>query len=116
MIVDGERKTLSIEPRDINFFLTAYVAQYMAIRKGESPDKIVFPMYPTVPHPTIDTEVAIDWIDIFSDEAQSIVFDGSNVEELSEEQKAVLDAKDEEIRALKEELSALESRFYSDTD
>lgn len=115
MIVDAEMKQILIEPRDINFFLQAYINQYMYIRKGESPERILFPKYRSVPHPTAESQVFVEWLELDDPYAQGIIHDGKDIPEITPEVEQMLNDKDEEIRRLKEQLEQL-PEVANDTD
>ena len=102
MRVNLENKTVDMEVRDINYILPAYIQLYLFTSKNQDPDRIVFPMFPSVPHPSKPgVQVPIDWVPMIDPKAAEIAEDGSIVPEVTPEQEAALDAKDEEIEKAK---------------
>lgn len=99
---------MDMEARDLNYILPAYFFSYLFVSKNEDPDKIVFPMFPSVPHPRKSgVMIPIEWIPITDQFAVELAKDGSNIPEVTSAQEEVLDAKDEEIKKLKTQVSQL---------
>jgi len=90
-----ENKSVDMEVRDINYILPAYIFNYLYVSKNEDPDKIVFPMIPSVPHPRKPgVMIPIQWISITDPLAIDIAEDGKDIPEITPVQEAVLDTKD----------------------
>lgn len=105
MRINLEQKSIDMEPRDINYIMAAYIKSYMFYNKNEAPERIVFPMLQSVPHPyKAGVQVPIEWIPPLDQIAVEIVADSSNIPEVSAIQEQKLDEKDEEIKRLKAEL------------
>lgn len=108
MRVNEQNKTMDMEARDINYILPAYLRQYLYASKNEDPVEIIFPMFPAAPHPVKPgVLVPIRWIAMDEKIVADIAADGSNIPEVTKEQEEVLDAKDEEIKKLKTQVSQL---------
>src|SRR3990167_6836634 len=115
MIIDNVNKQIQMEARDINYILPPYIRQYLFYMKNEDHIEIIFPTFNSVPHPTkAGVRVTIRYVPELSEIAVSIARDGSSVKEIAPEAEAVLDAKDEEIKKLKEQLAVLSPRTGSD--
>ena len=102
MRVNQENKSVDMEVRDINYILPAYVRSYMFYSKNEMPEKIVFPMFPSVL--VQGKEIPIEYVAPDSPMAVEIKEDGKEVAEVTPEQEATLDEKDDRIKELKEEV------------
>lgn len=107
MRINDTDKQMEMEERDINYILPAYVRSYLFYTKNQMPDRIIFPMFPSVK--IGDTEIPIEYLYPTDPVVVEIAVDGSNVEEVTEEHEAEIDAKDEEIKRLKSELEQLQS-------
>jgi hypothetical protein len=106
--INKESKSVDMEVRDINYILPQYIRSYLFYSKNEDPVEIVFPMFSSVPHPTkTGVRVPIRWVPELSEIAVEILKDGADVAEVTEEQIAKLDEKDEEIKRLREDLVRL---------
>ncbi len=105
MRIDDEHKQMQMEARDLNYILPAYVRSYQLHMKNEVPERIVIPMFVSVKAGGVD--IPIEWVPPLDPIAVEIAKDGSNVAEVTDEQEAVLDEKDEKIRLLKEEVAIL---------
>lgn len=99
-----ENKSMDIEAREINYILPAYLRQYLMESKNEDPDKIIFPMFPSAPHPyKSGVQIPIEWIPMTDPMVDEIAKDGSNVAEVTPAQEAALDEKDDAAKELKEQ-------------
>lgn len=110
MRINQENKSLDMEIRDINFILPPYVRSYQFYCKGEAPEKIVFPMFPSVDIVGEDREIhpmPIEWVSPESPVAKEIAKDGAEISEVTPEQEAELDEKDKEIATLKKQIADL---------
>lgn len=111
MIIDLKQKQLQVEPRDWNYFMTAYVRNYLFASKNIDPNEVVFPMFESVPHPLRQgVMIPVRWVPVISPEAIAITEDGSNVPEATAEQLDKLEEKDREIDKLKADLLALQAQ------
>jgi len=82
MIIDDKNKQILMEARDINFIIPQYIRQYLFAMRNEDPIKIVFPKFPSAPHPhKPGVKIPIEYIEIDSQKAAEIAKDGSNVPE-----------------------------------
>jgi len=82
MIIDDKNRQLLMELRDINFILPAYVRQYLFAMRNEDPVRIVFPKFPTVPHPVkAGVTIPIVYIDMEDSLVDEIAKEGSVVAE-----------------------------------
>ena len=105
-----ENKSMDIEAREINYILPAYLRQYLMESKNEDPDKIIFPMFPSAPHPyKPGVQIPIEWIPMTDPMVDEIAKDGSNVAEVTPEQEAALDEKDDVAKELKEQAENLQT-------
>ena len=108
MRINLEQKTLDIELRDSNYILIAYIRSYLHYSKNIDPDRIVFPMFASAPHPyKPGVEIPIEYVSLTDPMTIEIAIDGNNVLEATEEQIAQADTKDMEIRKLKTEIEEL---------
>lgn len=108
MRINIERKTLDIEAREINYILSHLVRSYLFVSKNEDPERIIFPMYASTPHPNkVGVNIPIDWMPPLDPVSMEIAEDGSNVPEVTSAQEAELDAKDDEIKKLRDEVKRL---------
>lgn len=105
MIIDDKEKQILMEARDINYILPAYVRSYLFYSKNELPEKIIFPMFPSVL--VQGKEIPIEYVSPLDAVAVEIAKDGTGVAEVTPEQEATLDEKDEKIRLLREEVAIL---------
>ena len=105
MRVNKENKSVDMEARDINYILPAYVRSYLFYNQNELPEKIIFPMFPSVKAGGKD--IPIEYVPPMDEIATEIAEDGKDIAEITEEEVAVLDEKDEEIKRLKAEVEAL---------
>lgn len=105
MRINQENKSMDMESRDLNYILPAYVRSYLFYSNNELPEKIIFPMFPSI---TVQgKEIPIEYVLPLDPVAIEIAEDSSNVPEVTPAQEAVLDEKDEEIKRLKEEVESL---------
>ena len=111
MRVNQENKSVDMESRDINYILPAYVRSYLFYNKNEMPEKIIFPMFPSVL--VQGKDIPIEYVPPLDPVAVEIAQDGAEVAEVTEEQEAVLDEKDEEIKRLKADVEGLTSQLAS---
>jgi len=95
-----------MEIRDINYILPHYITSYLFAAKNEWPEKIVFPMFESVMHG--GKKIPIEWVPPLDPRAIEIAQDGTNVPEVTPEQEAALDAKDEEIERLRKQIAGLQ--------
>jgi len=107
MRVNTEQKSVDIEQRDINYILPAYVRSYLFYSRNELPEKIIFPMFPSVI--VQGKEIPIEYVHPLDAIAVEIAQDGASVAEVTPEEEATLDEKDDRIKGLKEELSSPQS-------
>jgi len=99
-----ENKSIDMEARDINYILSAYIRSYLFVSKNEDPERIIFPMFLSVPHPTKPgVQVPIDWLPPIDPKVTEIAEDGKDVAEVTSEHEAALDAQDEAVKELKEQ-------------
>jgi len=105
MIIDSEHKQMLMEVRDINYILPAYIRSYQFHSKNQIPLKIIQPMFPSVK--VGNKNIPIEYVPPLDSIATEIAKDGSNVPEVTPEQEAALDKKDEEIKKLKAEVESL---------
>jgi len=109
MRVNREEKAIDIERRDINYILPAYIRAYLFYNNNEDPEKIVFPMFRSVPHPVKNgVEIPIEWVPDDSPVATEIASDGNNIPEATPETEAEADKKEEDYDALKARIAELE--------
>jgi hypothetical protein len=108
MRINIENKTIDIEQRDINFILPAYLRNYLFYSNNEMPDRIVFPMFESVPN-GVGGVVQIEFIPYLDPAAIEIAFDGSNIAEVTDTQLAELESKDLEIERLKAQLAGVQT-------
>jgi len=101
-------KSIDIEARDINYILGAYIRSYMFLSKNQPPEKIIFPMYPVVPHP-LDPNILIpiEYIPSTDQYATDLAKDGSNVPEVTPAEEKALDTLDEKIIEAKAEITVI---------
>ncbi|GAH64781.1 unnamed protein product [marine sediment metagenome] len=109
MRINAESKSVDMEARDINYILPAYVRSYLFYSKNELPEKIIFPMFPSVI--VQGKEITIEYVPPLDQLAVEIAQDGSNIAEVTPAQEAVLDEKDEEIKKLKADLEYAQSKY-----
>lgn len=110
MRVNQEKKQAEMEVRDINYILPAYIKSYLFFSRNEDPERIIFPMFPSVRHPRKDTMIPIEYVPVESPAVKEIIEDASNVPEVTPEQEAELDKRDDEIKRLKEEIARLQEQ------
>ena len=96
---------MDIEDRDVHYFMRAYLANYMYMSKNILPDKVVFPLFDTIPNGKGGI-IPIEWAPYFDPAAVEIRLDGSNIPEATEEHLEILEKKEQEIKRLKVELAA----------
>jgi len=112
MRVNQENKSVDIERRDVNYILPAYVRLYLFQSQNQDPEKIVFPMYRSVPHPTKPgVEIPIEYIPDDSPVAVEIKEDGQNIPEPSVESEAKADEKEKDYNATKEKIAEMEAEI-----
>ena len=110
MIADTERKQMQMEVRDINVFLPAYIRSYLYVSKNESPDKIIFPMFPTVPHPYDPSKrIPVEYYPMDSPIVAEIAEDGQDVKEATEAELDAKDAQEDRIKELTAKVKELEA-------
>lgn len=110
MIVNLEDKSMEIEPRDVNYTLAAYARMYLFQSKNESPERIVMPMFESIPHPyNAGESIPIVYVPDTSPEALRIVQDGGNVPETTPESEAEADEKEAEYETMKARIAELEN-------
>jgi len=109
MRVNREQKSIDIERRDINYILPAYVRSYLFFNQNEDPEKIVLPMFRSVPHPIKPgVEIPIEYIPDDSPIATEIAEDGKDIPEATPDTEAEADKKEEDYNALKARIAELE--------
>jgi len=109
MRINQEQKSVDIERRDINYILPAYVRSYLFYAKNEDPEKIVFPMFRSVPHPhKPGVEVPIEYIPDDSPVAVEIAKDGDSIPETTPEMEAEADKNEDEYNTMKARIAELE--------
>lgn len=106
MRINIQQRTMDIEERDVNYILTAYLRNYLFYSRNIMPDKIVFPMFASIP--VGDNALPIEWVPYLDPAAVEIAFDGGNIPQATEEQIAASDTKDMEISNLRAELASLQ--------
>ena len=110
MIANVENKSMDMEVRDINMFLPAYIRSYLFVSKNESPDKIIFPMFPTVPHPHDPSKrIPVEYYPMDSPIVAGIIEDGQDVKEATEAELDARDAQEDRIKELETKLAHLET-------
>lgn len=102
MRINQQNKTMDIEARDINYILPAYIRTYLFYTKNEMPERIIFPMFPSVKFGDVD--VPIEYLPPSDPIVVEIIHDSSSVAEVTPSQEAEIDAKDSEIKMLRAEL------------
>jgi len=107
MRINSENKSMDMEARDINYILPTYVRSYLFYSKNEMPSRIIFPMFPSVKVGGVD--IPIEYVHPLDKIAVEITEDGKDVAEVTPEQEAALDAKDNEIADLKAQIAKLET-------
>ena len=110
MRINDENKSMDMEVRDINYILPAYVRSYLFYSKNEMPEKIIFPMFPSVAMVDANRQsitIPIEYVPPLDAVAVEIAEDGKSVAEVTPAQEAALDEKDEEIKKLKAEVAEL---------
>jgi cobalamin biosynthesis protein CobT len=85
MRINRENNSIEMEPRDVNYILPGYVRAAQFHNQNKLPEEVVFPMFKEFPYRDPSTNknvmVKIRWVEEDSEEAQSIISDGSNVKE-----------------------------------
>lgn len=77
-----EHKTMDMEARDINYILPAYIRQYLYASQNEDPTEIIFPMFPSVPHPyKPGVVIPVKYVGMDEPIVKQIVEDGKNIPE-----------------------------------
>lgn len=95
MRINTDHNTMDMEARDTNYWLQAYLLQYLFATKAEDPVKVVVPMFPSVPHPRKPgVQIPVEWIEPDSPVAVDIAEDGKDipeaiVEEVKEDEESV---------------------------
>ena len=107
MRINTDNNTVDMEARDINYILPAYVRSYLFYNKNIMPQKIIFPMFPSIK--VDNTVIPIEYVSPTDPRAVELAKDASNIPEVTPEQEALLDAKDEEIKKLKVKVAELET-------
>lgn len=109
MRINQQSKSVDMEVRDINYILPQYIRSYLFYTKNEDPERIIFPMFSSVPHPIkAGVNIPIEYVPMISPVVSEIIEDGKDIPEVTPVQEAALDEKDEEIKQLKEQLAKLE--------
>ena len=109
MRVNEQNKSMDIEPRDINYILPAYVRLYLFQTKNQDPEKIIFPMFRSVPHPfDRNKQIPIEYVPDTSPVAVEIAQDGNNIKE-SPGAEAKADEKEAEYERMKKRIAELEA-------
>jgi hypothetical protein len=102
MRINLPHKSIDIEVRDINYILGAFARSYLFGSRNEDPEKIIFPMYPAIPHPfKPEVMIPVEWINPEDQFVTELAKDGSNIPEVTPEQEAALDATEDKIKAAK---------------
>lgn len=110
MRVNEERKTMDIEQRDVDYILPAYVRLYLFQTRNQEPEKIVFPMFRSVPHPyKKGVQVPIEYIPDTSPIAVEIAEDGKDIKSGTPESEAAADKKEKDYDANKKRIAELEA-------
>jgi len=105
MRINHDNKSVDMEQRDINYILPAYVRSYLFYTRNELPEKIIFPMFPSV---TVQgKEIPIEYVPPLDAIAVEIAEDGAGIPEVTPEEEVALDEKDDRIKELKEEVASL---------
>jgi len=105
MRINVENRSVDMERRDISYILPAYVRSYMFYSKNEMPERIIFPMFPSV---TVQgKEIPIDYVPPLDAIAVEIAQDGADIAEVTPEEEAALDEKEDRIKELKAEVESL---------
>ena len=117
MRINQEQKSVDIERRDINYILPAYVRSYLFYARNEDPEKIVLPMFRSVPHPTKPgVEIPIEYIPDDSPVATEIAEDGKDIPEATPDIEAEADKKEEDYNVLKARIAELEEEVAKGKD
>lgn len=75
-----ERKTMDLEARDTNYWLQAYLINYLFVSQNEDPVKAIIPMFPSFPHPRKPgVMIPIEWVEPDSPVAAEIAEDGGGI-------------------------------------
>lgn len=110
MRANTENKSMDMEVRDINMFLPAYIRSYLYVSKNESPDKIIFPMFPSVPHPYDPSkQIPIEYYPMDSPMVAEITEDGKDIKEATEAEIAEKDRQEDVIKELTAKVKELEA-------
>ena len=110
MRANVENKSMDMEVRDINIFLPAYIRSYLFISKNELPDKIIFPMFPTVPHPYDSSKrIPVEYYPMDSPIVADIIEDGQDIKEATEAEIAEKDRQEDAIKELTAKVKELEA-------
>jgi len=111
MRINKGNKSIDMEKRDANYILAGYIISYLFHCQNEDPERIIIPMYPSVPHPRKPgVAIPIEYVPPDSLVAVDIEKDGSNVAEATEEQIKQADEREDEIKRLKEEIEKLRTQ------
>jgi len=82
MRANVDRGTMDMEARDINYVLDAYLLNYFYASKNEDPKEIIFPKFPSVPHPRKPgVVIPIRYVEVDEPIVQDIVNDGRDIPE-----------------------------------
>jgi len=110
MRINEKEKILDIERRDIEYVLGAYARLYLYQTKNQEPDRIIFPMFRSVPHPFIKGKfIPIEYIPDNSPVAVEIAEDASNIPLPSEASEAAADEKEKVYDQTKDTISKVEA-------
>ncbi len=114
MIVNEQNKSMDIESRDINYLLSAYLRMYLFQTRNVDPEKIIFPMFRSVPHPfKKGMQIPVEYVPDDSPVALTIKEEGSNVPETTPLSEATADAKEKEYQHMKKRIAELEAEVTS---
>ena len=109
MRVNEQTKSMDIEARDVNYILPSYIRLYLFQTRNVDPEKIIFPMYRSVPHPfKKEVMIPIEYVPDDSPVAVEIMRDGSNVTEATEETETAADKKEKDYDAAQKKIRELE--------
>ena len=114
MRVNEDSKSMDMESRDINYILPAYVRLYLFQTRNIDPEKIIFPMFRSVPHPfKKGVQIPIEYIPDDSPIAIEIKNDGAIIPEATPVAEAVADKKEEKYNTMKKRIAELEAEVAS---
>lgn len=108
MIIDDKNKQMQMEERDANYILPAYVKSYLFYSKNEMPERIIVPMLPSIS--VAGKTIPIEYVPYLDPQAIEIAHDGAEVIEVTPEQEALLDEKDDRVQDLKADMSSMDDK------